>query len=98
MLGHFGKIKSDRLVESGGRLFSVYEGTVPAGPPARNLEQRDAEVIAITRYGKLLFAWCWSAPKLSELLQVPNSQAQFGSGPPIAIGPAMLTWQTTSRP
>ena len=31
MLGRFGKIKSDRLVESGGRLFSVYEATVAGG-------------------------------------------------------------------
>ncbi len=98
MLGHFGKIKSNRLVESGGRLFSIYEGTVASGLSSGNLEQRDAEVVAITRYGKLLFAWCWTAPTMSELMQVPNSPAQFGSGPPIAIGPAMLTWRTTSRP
>lgn len=98
MLGRFGKIKSNRLVESGGRLFSVYEGTVPAGHPTGNLAQRDAEMIAVTRYGKLLFAWCWSAPTLSELLQLPSSQVQFGSGPPIAIGPTMLTWRTSSPP
>jgi hypothetical protein len=98
MLDHFGKIKSNRVVESGGRLFSIYEGTVASGPPTNNLEQRDAEVIAITRYGKLLFAWCWTAPTMSELMQVANSQAQFGSSPPITIGPGMLTWKTTSRP
>jgi hypothetical protein len=98
MLGHFGQIKSNRLVESGGRLFSIYEGTVVSGPPTNNLEQRDAEVIAITRYGKLLFAWCWTAPTMSELMQLPNSQAQFGSGLPIAIGPGMLSGRTTSRP
>jgi hypothetical protein len=98
MLGHFGQIKSNRLVESGGRLFSVYEATVPTGRSAGNLEQRDAEVIAVTRYGKLLFAWCWTAPTLSELMQIPSSQAQFGSGSSIAIGPEMLTWRTTSRP
>lgn len=98
MLGRFGKIKSDRLVESGGRLFSVYEGTVTAGRPTGDLAQRDAEVIGVTRYGKLLFAWCWSAPTVSELMKVPSSQAQFGSGSPIAIGPDMLTWRTTSRP
>ena len=98
MLGRFGTIKSNRLVESGGRLFVVYEATVASGPPTNNLEQRDAEVIAITRYGKLLFAWCWTAPTMSELMQVPNSQAQFGSSPPIAVGPGMLTWRTTSRP
>lgn len=98
MLGRFGKIKSDRLVEAEGRLFSVYEGTVAAGAPAGNLEQRDAEIIAVTRYGKLLFAWCWSAPTMSELIQVPNSPAQFGTGPPVAIAPARLTGQTTSRP
>ncbi|MFZ0706567.1 MAG: hypothetical protein WAM71_13255 [Candidatus Korobacteraceae bacterium] len=98
MLGRFGNIKSNRLVESGGRLFSVYEGTVPAGPPTRNLEQRDAEVIAVTRYGKLLFAWSWSAPTMSELQQSPSSPAQFGTSAPIAVGPAMLTWRTTSRP
>jgi hypothetical protein len=98
MLGHFGQIKSNRLVESRGRLFSIYEGTVVSGPPTNNLEQRDAEVIAITRYGKLLFAWCWTAPTMSELMQLPNSQAQFGSGLPIAIGPGMLSGRTTSRP
>jgi len=98
MLGRFGEITSNRLVEFGGRLFSVYEGTVPAPPPTSNLEQRDAEVIAITRYGKLLFAWCWTAPTMSELMQVPGAQVQFGSSPPITIGPAMLTWRTTSRP
>ncbi len=98
MLNRFGKIKSDRLVESGGRLFSIYEGTVAPGHPTNHLEQRDAEVIAITRYGKLLFAWCWTAPTMSELMQVPSSQVTFGSSPPIAIGPAMLTWRTPSRP
>jgi len=98
MLGHFGQIKSDRLLESGGRLFSIYEGTVPAGNSADKLEQRNAEVIALTRYGKLLFAWCWSAPTRSELMHVPSSPAQFGSAPPISIGPAMLTWRTTSPP
>ena len=98
MLGRFGQIKSNRLVESGGRLFSVYEATVPTGGSAGNLEQRDAEVIAITRYGKLLFAWSWTAPTLSELMQVPNSRVQLGSGPPVVIGPEMLTLRTTSRP
>lgn len=98
MLGRFGSIKSNRLVESGGRLFSVYEGTVTTGTPANNLAQRDAEVIAITRYGKLLFAWCWSAPTMSELMQVPNSPAQFGNSARVAIGPAMLISQTTSQP
>lgn len=98
MLGRFGQIKSNRLVESGGRLFSVYEATVLRGKSAGNLEQRDAEVIAITRYGKLLFAWSWSAPTLSGLMQIPSSQARFGSGPPVAIAPEMLTSRTTSRP
>lgn len=98
MLGRFGKIKSDRLVESGGRVFAVYEATVLAERSPGNLEQRDAEMIAITRYGKLLFAWCWSAPTMSELMQIPNSHAQFGSGPPIVIGPGMLTLRSSSRP
>jgi hypothetical protein len=98
MLGRFGKIKTDRLVESGGRVFAVYEATVLAERSPGNLEQRDAEAIAITRYGKLLFAWCWSAPTMSELMQIPNSHAQFGSGPPIVIGPAMLTLRSSSRP
>ncbi len=87
MLGHFGKIKSNRLLQSGGRLFSVYDGTVGEGPPVSRLSRRDAEVIQITRYGKLLFAWCWSAPTTSELAQIPVSQATFGSGAAIALRP-----------
>ncbi len=98
MLGRFGQIKSDRVVELGGRLFSVYEGTIPAGNSADKLEQRNAEVIAITRYGKLLFAWCWSAPTLSELMQIPSSPAQFGNIQPITIGPGGLTSRSSSRP
>ena len=43
MLGRFGQIKSNRLVESGDRLFSVYESTVPSSLSSGNLEQRDAE-------------------------------------------------------
>ena len=62
MLGRFGQIKSNRLIQSGGRLFSVYEATVSTGQSANNLAARDAEIILITRYGKLLFAWCWRAP------------------------------------
>jgi hypothetical protein len=98
MLGRFGTIKSERLVESGGRLFSVYEGTLATGPSTRNLEPRDATVILVTRYGKLLFAWCWSAPSLTELTRLPSSPAQFGNTAPVAIGPAMIISRTTSQP
>ncbi len=73
MLGRFGKIKSNRLVQSGDRLFAIYQGTVVAGQAAPNLERRDAEVIIVTRYNKLLFAWCWGAPTESELKQIPAS-------------------------
>lgn len=98
MLGRFGKIKSDRLVQSGGRLFFIYEGTIAAGPPISKLSQRDTEIIVVTRFGKLLFAWCWSASTMSELIQVPNSEARFGSSAPIAIGPAMITLRNSSQP
>jgi hypothetical protein len=98
MLGRFGKIKSNRLVNSAGRVFSVYEGTMAAGPPVSRLSQRDAEVLQITRYGKLLFAWCWSAPTMSDLLRVPLSEATFGSGRPVAISPIIATSQNSSRP
>jgi hypothetical protein len=92
MLGRFGQIKSNRLIQSGGRLFSVYEATVSTGQAANNLAARDAEIILITRYGKLLFAWCWRAPTAPELKQLPNSEVRFGSGAPIAIGPSIVTW------
>lgn len=98
MLGRFGQIKSDRVLEIDDRLFSVYEGTIAAGNSTDKLEQRNAEVIAVTRYGKLLFVWCWSAPTLSELVHVPSSPAQFRSGPPITIGPGGFTSRSSSRP
>jgi len=89
MLGHFGKIKANRLIQSGGRLFSVYQGTLAAGPAAHDLEQRAAEVIVATRYRKLIFAWCWRAPTESELRNIPPSRVSFGGGPQIVIGPGM---------
>jgi hypothetical protein len=96
MLGHFGQIKSNRLMQPGGRLFAMYDGTVAEGPPVSHLSQRDAEVIQITRYGKLLFAWCWSAPTTSDLGKIPVSQATFGSGAPIALRPADTILQNPS--
>ncbi len=98
MLGAFGQIKSNRLVQAGGRLFSVYVGTTATGPAVHNLEQRDADVIVTTRYNKLIFAWRWSTPTESELRQVPASEARFGSTAPIAVGPGMVSSQTSSQP
>jgi hypothetical protein len=89
MLGHFGKVKSDHLVESGGHLFSVYRGTVIGGPPVHNLEQRATQAIVATRHRKLIFAWIWSAPTESELKSIPASSLTLGDSTPIAIGPEM---------
>ncbi len=89
MLGHFGKIKANKLVESGGRVFSVYQSTVADGLAAQNLERRDAQVIVITRYRKLLFAWCWSAATESQLRAIRPTNATFGDAAPVAIGPGM---------
>jgi len=97
MLGRFGKIKSNRLMQSGGRLFAEYEGTVAAGPPVSHLSQRDAEVIQITRYGKLLFAWCWSAPTMGDLDKIPVSRVTFASGATIPLRPADTTSQNSSQ-
>jgi len=93
MLGRFGKIKSSRLVESGGHLFSVYRGTIAAGPPEHKLEQRSAQAIVATRYRKLILAWTWSAPTESELKSIPASSLTLGDSRPISIGPQMAPGQ-----
>jgi hypothetical protein len=90
MLGRFGKIKPGRLVESGGRLFSVYPGTVFLGPHAQDLEHRSAEVILATRYRKLILAWCWSAPSEADLRSIPSSSLILGDSPFVLIGPSMV--------
>ena len=98
MLGHFGKIKSNRMVQPGNRLFVVFAGTVATGPPGGNLEQRDVQVIAVTRYKKLIFAWTWSSPTVSDLARIGTSNVKFGDTPPIAIGPTMIISRTSSQP
>lgn len=89
MLGRFGKIKANSLVESAERVFSVYQSTVAAGPAAENLERRDVQVIVVTRYRKLLLAWCWSAAAESQLRAIRPTNVIFGDAAPIAIGPGM---------
>jgi len=98
MLGHFGKIKSSRAVQLGGRLFVIYDGTVTEGTSAQDLEHRDVQVIAVTRYNKLIFAWTWRAPTMTSLAQVPAATAKFGDGPPVAVGPMLTTWRSSSQP
>ncbi len=89
MLGRFGEIKSNRIVQSGGRVFTVYRGTSAGPPEAHELERRRNDAIVATRYNKLIFTWLWSAPTGSNLEQVPASDVKFGDAAPILIGPAM---------
>jgi hypothetical protein len=97
MLGHFGTSKSNQLIESGGRIFVVYEGTIAEGPPNQNLAQREVQVVTVTRYNKLIFAWAWSAPALSTIAQVPASRVTFGNSRPLAIGPSAIISKTSSQ-
>lgn len=92
MLGRFGKIKSNKTVESNGHLFSVYKGTLVEGPPAKELEHRAAQAIVATRYRKLILVWSWSAPTQSELQNIPLSNLTLGSGHPVEIGPSLANW------
>lgn len=89
MLGLFGKIKSNRIVQSEGRVFTVYGGTSAASQALHELERRDNNAIVATRYNKLIFTWLWSAPTEPDLRQVPAAEVKFGSAAPIAIGPEM---------
>ena len=98
MLGRFGEIASNRLVQAGGRPFVVYEGTVTEGHAAQNLENREVESIVVTRYNRLLYVWRWIAPTMSELRRVVGSQVQFGNGMAVAIGPEMSISRNSSQP
>jgi hypothetical protein len=98
MLGHFGKIKSNRLMKVGDRLLAVYDGTVAKGPPNQSLESRDVQAVVVTRYNKLVFAWSWSVPTMSELRSIPASNVTFGDGPPIAISPTVVISRIASQP
>jgi hypothetical protein len=89
MLGRFGEIKSNRIVQSDGRVFTVYRGTSPAAPEEHQLERRYNNAIVATRYNKLIFAWLWSAPTGSDFQQLPASEVKFGDAAPIMIGPEM---------
>jgi hypothetical protein len=98
MLGHFGRIKSNRMVQPAGRLFVLYEGTVSESAQGHDLLHRDVQMIAVTRYKKLIFAWIWRAPSPSELARVAASNLSFGDGRPIAIGPTLIISRNSSRP
>lgn len=98
MLGHFGKVKSNRLMQVGGRLFVFYEGTVAQGPSEQDLAHRNVQIVAVTRYNKLIFAWSWTVPTVSELARIPSSNVTFGNSAPMAIGPTMIISKISSQP
>jgi hypothetical protein len=89
MLGRFGKIKSNHVVDSGGHTFAVYGGTVTNGPPGRELEHRSAQTILTTRYRKLILIWYWTAPTESDLRAIPDASLTLANSSPIAIGPSL---------
>jgi hypothetical protein len=98
MLGHFGRIKSNRMVQPGGRLFVLYEGTISEAASGQHFSHRDVQMIAVTRYKKLIFAWTWRSPSPSDLARVAASNLSFGDGRPIAIGPMLIISRNSSRP